>query len=417
MFRFGERAAWMSALCGMALAACLPCERALAGHLDVLHAFKKSTHGLEPGTGMIEGPAGKLYGTTFYGGNDTCDTGGAGCGVVFAINADGHEKVVYAFTGGSDGYGPAGGLVRGGAGNIYGTAEVGGANGFGTVFKIASDGSETTLYAFKGGTDGSYPLGSLIMDSSGNLYGTTEEGGGPTNTCSTGCGTVYKVAPDGTESVLYAFSGMNGDGYNPVGGLALDSSGNLYGTTEFGGAGCSFGCGIFFRVSPAGTETILHTFGGFSSDDGSLPAADLMTDRKGTIYGTTRTGGNSNNCGMAGCGTIFSFTSGGSFNVVFAFQGGADGAQPAGGVVEDKSGNLYGSASEGGVVTNDCQAGCGTLYAVGAGGVGSTLYAFDGGKSGADPVGDLIMDASGNLYGTSTGGDVLTGGAAFRIKK
>ena len=190
---------------------------------------------------------------------------------------------------------------------------------------------------------------------------------------------------------------MNGDGINPNGGLVRDASGNLYGTTEFGGsyAGCvSFGCGIFFRISPAGTETILHTFGGFPGDDGSLPAADLMIDRKGTIYGTTLTGGNSNDCGMAGCGAIFSYTMGGTFNTVFAFPGGANGEQPAGGVVEDKKGNLYGTTS-GSAVTNDCQIGCGTIYEVSAGGTESVLAAFDGGKDWLDPTGDLVMSASG----------------------
>lgn len=212
-----------------------------------------------------------LYGTTAnYNGED---------GVVFKLSIkDGFETVLHSFTGGSDGSGPYGTLIADRAGNLYGTTSAGGASNYGVVFKIAPDGTETVLYSFTAGPDGDTPYGGLVLDKAGNLYGTTGLGGGH------GEGAVFKLAPDGTESVLYSFTG-GADGGLPVGSLLMDKKGNLYGTTY------SFGTndnGAVFKVAPDGTETTLHTFTG--GTDGSQPWGGLI-ETGGYLYGTTTLGG------------------------------------------------------------------------------------------------------------------------------
>jgi uncharacterized repeat protein (TIGR03803 family) len=169
-------------------------------------------------------------------------------------------KELYEFKGGSDGAYPFAGLVMDSARNAYGTTNVGGAYNAGTVFKLAPNGSKTVLYSFKGGTgDGGYPSAGLVRDSAGNLYGTTASGRG--SGCNgLGCGTVFKLALDGSETVLYSFTGGS-DGANPNAGLIRDASGNLYGTATYGGAGCgSYGCGVVFKLARSGTESVLNAF-------------------------------------------------------------------------------------------------------------------------------------------------------------
>jgi len=171
---------------------------------------------------------------------------------------------------GPDGASPGGGLIADSAGNLYGVTESGG-TGCGTVFKLAQDGTETVLYAFKGGSDGCGPTGALVEDASSNVYGTTSSGGGTCSCpvghpCSTICGTIFRLAADGTETVLYAFKGES-DGWDPAGGLLLDKHGNLYGTTEAGGSyvaqSCQmYGCGTVFKLASDGKKTILHSFTG-----------------------------------------------------------------------------------------------------------------------------------------------------------
>jgi uncharacterized repeat protein (TIGR03803 family) len=177
------------------------------------------------------------------------------------------------------------------------------------------------------------------MDSSGNLYGTTY---------GKGAGTVFKLAPDGTETVLYAFgSGGQGDGANPEAGLIMDSSGNLFGTTIYGGSSgnCSSGCGTVFKLAPDGTETVLHSF--TSKSDGAAPEAGLIMDAKSNIYGTTLFGGNNGCVHREGCGTIFEISSGDTESVLYSFKD-SDGANPAAGLIMDSSANLYGTTYRGG---------------------------------------------------------------------
>jgi uncharacterized repeat protein (TIGR03803 family) len=236
-------------------------------------------------------------------------------------------------------------LIHDSAGNLYGTTYYGGANGAGTVFKVASTGTESVLYSFTGGSDGKWPQGRLVRDSLGNLYGTTY-GGGLMN-CDGGlhgCGVVFKLDTTGMETVLYSFTGAT-DGASPTAGLIRDGAGNLYGTTYAGGeANCplkgSAGCGVVFKVSKTGTMSVLHTF---INSDGSNPAADLIRDSAGNLYGTTKFGGGS------GFGTVFKLDSAGNETTLYSFMGTPDGVAPLAGLVKDTAGNLYGTASSGGV--------------------------------------------------------------------
>ena len=195
--------------------------------------------------------------------------------------------MLHSFTDGNDGGYPYVRLIKDAAGNLYGTTASGGADGAGTVFRLAPDGTETILYSFTGGSDGSNPVAGLIKDAKDNLYGTTFAGG--TNNA----GAVFKLAPDGTETVLHSFTGGK-DGINPYARLIKDAAGNFYGTTYAGGAD---GAGTVFKVAPGGTETILHSFTGGS--DGSNPVAGLIANKKGHLFGTTQLGG------ADGSGTVF----------------------------------------------------------------------------------------------------------------
>ena len=239
-----------------------------------------------PYSGLVQGSDGNIYGTTASGGT-------SGRGTVFKITPSGIETVLHAFAkSGSDGQTPYAGLIQGSDGNLYGTTYFGGANGFGTVFKVTPGGTETVLYSFAGGSDGEHPYAGVIQGSDGNFYGTTYQGG------ASGNGTVFKLTPSGTETVLFSFAGGSSDGANPEGGVIQGSDGNFYGTTLQGGAS---GLGSVFELTPGGTETILHTFAGGSSD-GANPSANLVQGSDGNLYGSTGAGGTSGN------GTFFKVT-------------------------------------------------------------------------------------------------------------
>src|ERR1700722_18280865 len=205
--------------------------------------------------------------------------GGAwGYGVVFKLNKTG-ETVLHSFTGGADGSGPQAGLIQDSAGNLYGTTENGGAWGYGVVFKLDTTGTETVLHSFADKPGGANPVARLIQDSAGNLYGTTEYGG------ASGSGVAFKLDTTGTERSLYSFTG-GADGGRPAAGLTRDSAGNFYGTTQYGGASNK---GVVFKLDTTGTETVLHSFTGFA--DGGYPYAGLIQDSLGSLYGTTADGG------------------------------------------------------------------------------------------------------------------------------
>jgi uncharacterized repeat protein (TIGR03803 family) len=401
------------AVCGLMPAMLLPLDGAQA-KFSVLYDFKGGRDGSESRSGLLMDDAGNLYGTTRHGGAKGC----GGCGTVFKIAPDGTEQVLYAFSGGSDGgYPEAVNLIADKSGNLYGTTSSGGDEGCGcgTVFKLAPDGTETVLYAFTGGTDGSGPYAGLIADQAGNLYGTTAGGGG-TGCGGSGCGTVFRLAPDGTETVLYAFQGGKTDGSSPESPLIMDKQGDLYGTTNTGGGtGCNnLGCGTVFKLTPGGVETLLHAFkGGMDGANDSFDDfAGLIADSDGNLYGTTYAGGGGAACGSSGCGTVFRVAPNGTEKVLYAFQSGTDGGGPYAGVVADKAGNLYGAAAYGGGTS----CGCGVVYKLAPDGTLSVLHVFTSGKDGWDSQASLLL-SNGYLYGTAMLGGHHDNGAVFKVKK
>jgi uncharacterized repeat protein (TIGR03803 family) len=263
------------------------------GNHAVLHNFKvikgKRSDGALPFAGLVCDEAGNFYGTTEYGGPLH---NGRYFGTVFKLSRAGKETVLYNFKGGTDGGYPFADLVRDKAGNLYGTTSGGYGTNNGTVFKVDPQGKETVIYRFTGGADGANPVAGLVRDVKGNLYGTTQYGGDLV-ACSAnngnGCGTIFKVDPKGRETTLYTFTGNGVDGQLPLGSLVLDAKGNLYGTTYIGGTGAcfdgtSYGCGTVFKVDRNGSETVLYSFTG--GTDGAYPATRLARDGAGNLYGT-----------------------------------------------------------------------------------------------------------------------------------
>ena len=312
------------------------------------------------------------------------------------------EVILHSFAGGEDGAKPAAGLIFDSSGNLYGTTFAGGgstacASGCGTTFKVTATGSETILYSFAAGTDGAAPYGGVIRNAKGDIFGTTTSGGFYV-------GTVFELSPSSAETVLHTFtSSTNGDGAVPYASLVEDGQGNLYGTTYSGGTECvsSGGCGTVFKITSAGTEELLYSFAG--NTDASYPFCSLVWAGKSELYGTTVFGGAYNH------GTVFRITTSGKETVVYSFTGGADGAAPEAGLVRDLKGNLYGTTSTGGAY------GHGTVFKIGPTGRETVLYSFTGGSDGDLPASLLILDAKGNLYGTTYQGGASGFGVVYEI--
>jgi uncharacterized repeat protein (TIGR03803 family) len=316
----------------------------------VLHSFGNGTDGNVPAAPLLD-VNGTLYGTTNTGGAYACD--GGYCGTVFSITPGGVEKVLYSFgRSGADGAFPFAGLINV-KGTLYGTTEDGGTHGLGTVFSITPDGTENMLYSFSGGSDGNSPFAPLT-EVNGTLYGTTEGGG------SFGTGTVFSITTGGLEKVLHSF-GKGTDGAYPYAGIT-DVHGTLYGTTWGGGSHSSCGdryggCGTVFSVTPRGTEALLHRFAGGS--DGAYPQAAL-TEVNGRLYGTTAAGGGASGCAH-GCGTIFSISTSGAETVLHSFSKFSDGRVPLAALLH-VNGTLYGTTVRGGMRSGNCARGCGTVF-------------------------------------------------------
>lgn len=383
--------------CGaLALVLCIPLGAAQAD-FTTLYSFKGASDGSYPEGKLLLDKQGNLYGTTFAGGSHDH-------GIVFEIAPDGTETVLHVFSGKNDGANPAAGLLAGKRGTLYGTTVYGGSDcDCGTVFQLAREGSETILHVFAGGPDGARPTGRLIRDNAGNFYGTTIFGG---EGCED-CGTVFRLQPTGAETVLHAFSGR--DGLNPSGDLIKDEAGNLYGVAQFGGKG-SCACGTVFMVDPAGKATVLHTFKG---SDGAYPHDGLIRDDAGNLYGVTSYGGGGT-CGF--CGAVFRLAPDGAETVLYAFKGGIDGELPTARLTRDASGDLYGATYAGG--GGHCYwgriKGCGTIFKIAPDNTETILHAFRR-DDGARPVGGLIQDANGNLYGTTSRGGAADSGTVFRL--
>jgi uncharacterized repeat protein (TIGR03803 family) len=382
----------------------------------VIHSFT-GPDGAQPTAGLTPDGSGNYFGTTLGGGSTLR------YGTVFELSpASGGgwtQTVLYNFTNGADGGQPAAGLVRDSSGNLYGTTSGGGGctfgSGCGVVFKLSQSGgvwTETVLYTFTGGADGGTPNG-VILDASGNLFGTTGGGG------SGGNGVVFELSPNSngtwTETVIHTFTGGTNGGRSPNGSLVFDSVGRLYGTTTFSGNG---GGGLVFRLTPNGTggwtAGFLHNFSG--RQDGAVPNGGLVLDAAGHVYGTAQAGGNLTICNRFGCGVVFRLSrkAGGGWTetVIHTFSRGTDGGVPLAGLIMDSSGNLYGTTSVGGD-PSVCggQGGCGVVFKLSPGSTGYTetvMYTFSGSTDGEFPGSPLFRDSSGNLFGTTFDGGTLS---------
>ena len=407
-------------------------QRSLTAKETVLYTFTGGSDGANPNAGVIFDSSGALYGTTVYG-------GAFNTGTVYKLIPQGQRwtrTVLHSFaesppagTAGTDGVNPFAGVIFDSSGALYGTTVFGGNSGNGTVYKLTppTDGgtlwNETVLYNFTGGADGANPSnGSLIFDSSGALYGGTINGG------NSGNGTVYKLTPPaggGTpwnETVLYNFT-AGADGRYGSSSLIFDSGGALYGTAGGGGKGN----GTVYKLTPpaSGTVwnlTVLYAFAG-NNIDGALPSyAPLIFDSSGALYGTTRSGGPCQGCG-GGYGTVYKLTPPANGmplgtpwteTVLHFFTSGADGSEPDGGVILDRSGALYGTTSSGGY---------GTVFKLTPSASGNpwtmtVLHNFSSAPDGANPYSGLIFDRHDGLYGTTrSGGSVSNGGngTVFRV--
>jgi uncharacterized repeat protein (TIGR03803 family) len=365
---------------------------ASATSYTALHVFG-GLDGQQPRAGLIQDSAANLYGVTFKGGVKKK-------GVVFRLAPDGTETVLHSFTGKADGSAPLGSLVRDAAGNLYGTASLGGANNTGTVFRLAPDGTLTVLYNFP--ASGGSPQAGLVLDPSGNLYGTAKKGG------ANGYGMLFRLAPDGSFSVLHDFTGLSTtgpDGAYPETSLVRDSAGNLYGTTFNGGI---HGLGTLFRLAPNGVFTILRSL---AHADGIRPLAPLILDTGGNLYGEASAGGG------RGFGTLFKLAPNGAFTVLYNFLGRVnfDGSSPRGGLVLDTAGNLYGTTLSGGA-GNPLETDLGTIFQLAPNGTYTVLHSFVANTAdGTHPYAGLLLDSSGSLYGTASAGGSAGFGILFRI--
>jgi uncharacterized repeat protein (TIGR03803 family) len=375
---------------------------------SILYSFTGGTDGGQPMGGVVRDAQGNLYGTTYYGGNPGCPPDELGCGVVFKLDSSGNETVLHTFAGSPDGDLPRAPLLRDAKGNLYGTTTSGGEvcdYDCGTVFKVDASGNETVLHSFGDKNEyGLEPLGGVVRDAQGNLYGTTYSAYGFG-------GTVFEVDKNDDWSVLVGFGGPGG--YGPEAGVVRDAQGNLYGTTSAGGNGaCPGGCGTIFKVDASGNETVLYRF--FGSGDGSLPVAGLVRDAEGNLYGTTFEGGYSADCPVTyGCGTVFKLDASGYETVLRRLCSApncVDGNGPLSTLVRDSKGSLYGMTLRGGPDN------VGTVFKVDKTGNWTVLHSFaTTGVDGFLPWGSLVSDAQGNLYGATASGGISGWGTVFKL--
>lgn len=303
--------------------------------------------------------------------------------------------VLYNFAGSSDGGDPFASLIRDSAGNLYGTADYGGTAFAGVVFKVAPNGTETVLYNFSGGADGAQPFSAPVRDKAGNLYGTTTMGG------SANAGVVFKLDPGGTETVLHNFTGGT-DGTTPTGGLLEDKAGNFYGTASQGGTS---NAGVLFKIGAKGKYSILRTFTG-AANDGKYPTyTSLLMDSVGALYGVTEEGGAANG------GILYKLGKTGKLTILHSFMGGTtDGCNVLGIPFMDGNGNFYGTTSSCGTSS------LGTVWTVSSNGNETVLHSFAGGTTdGEYPLSGVIGDASGNIYGNTETGGASNFGTVYEI--
>jgi uncharacterized repeat protein (TIGR03803 family) len=365
--------------------------------------------GASPKWALVQGTNGDLYGTTAAGG-----AGGDDPGTVFKITPGGTLTSLYSFcsqSGCTDGFAPAGGLVLATNGDFYGVTYSGGANcgSCGTVFRITPSGTLNTIYSFCSQTDcadGKNPNAGLVQATNGDLYGITSYGG------NTNQGTVFKITPSGALTTLVSFNGA--DGLFPSAALIQATNGYLYGTTSSGGANCAQGCGTVFRMTPSGALTTLYSFCSQTNcTDGEYPSGPLVQAANGNLYGTTELGG------ANGKGTIFEITTGGTFTTIYSFcsqSGCTDGTDPQGALVQaEQNGDLYGTTAFGG---QSCGSdGCGTIFKITPSGTLTTLFRNFCAQTGCPrlPYGGLVQYTSGEFFGTTFSGGTGSAGTVFTL--
>ena len=390
-----------------------------AQSLTTLASFT-DINGSYPYATLTQGLDGDFYGTTVYGGAN-CLPGG--CGTIFKVTSQGTITTLYSFCAQSncaDGMYPYAGLVLGTDGNFYGTTSEGGANGHaGTIFKISAAGKFTSIYSFCAQincADGDYPTGGVVQGADGNFYGTTFSGGlHDAQYCSSACGTVFKITPKGTLTTLHSFVGFNTEGSNPGSGLVQGKNGDLYGTTNFGGfynLSCNppLGCGTVFQITRNGVVTTLYSFAG-SPGDGAIPAAGLLYNGNGKFYGTTSQGGTGDD------GTIFEITPSGSLTTLHNFCPQPfcnDGGDPVAALTRATDGWLYGTAARGGTGL------VGSVFRSTLGAGLATIYSFCAQGYPVCPDGylvdgGLLQATDGSFYGTTSEGGAEGFGTVFRL--
>jgi len=406
------------ALAGIVFAILLPATAAVGGAREqVLYRFN-GKDGERPGGTLVLDGLGNLYGTTLYGGASNapfCKPPNLGCGTVFKLKPTANGKwahtVLYQFcmhgsqTNCPDGEWPFGSLIIDSFGNLYGTTAAGGGRGDGTVFELTpgADGKWThrilhSFYVFDGGGD---PTAGVVMDASGNLYGTANQ---TRNNCDSECGLVFQLKRDGNQHwsyhVLHYFR-PDRDGFWPVGNLTIDGEGNLYGVTR--SQDTMGGGGIVYKMTPDGEETVLHSSWS-GSKEGFWPAGNVTLDTDGNVYGMT-------------AGTVFELTPTEKKWTMELLRKFYNERAPEGGLILDASGNLYGTTTEGGLYYSEGE--CGYPGYLGCGGtafkltpgadgnwIQTTLWSFGGKRDGRSPTGSLVFDSAGNMYGTTVAGGV-----------
>jgi len=378
-----------------------------ASATKLIYSFTGGGDGEYTDTELVRDSAGNLYGSSVQGGT-------FGGGTVFVVTPAGVHTVLYNFTGGADGGEPYKGVTLDGQGNLYGTAVTGGGGscegGCGVVYKLSNSGgtwTQSVIHAFTG-ADGSGPGAPVSIDKHGNVFGTTPTGG------ANGMGTLYRMAPDGsgtyTFRVIHTFTGGADGGGGSAGPLLIDAAGNLYGACTVGGVN---GFGTVFKVSAVQGQWQLTTLYAFKDQpDGALPYGSVILDKLGNLYGTTYYAGAND------VGTVYKLThSSGAWteSVLYSFKGGTDGASPISSLAADTAGNLYGTTSDGGAAS--CS--CGVIFKMTKGSGGkwteSVVYRFPGKPSPGFAYNGMVSDGAGNFYGATVHGGTGNDGAIYKF--
>ncbi len=418
-----ERGALASRLCTVLTLLCLFTvalqTASRADTFDLFYTFTGGNDGGQPSSRLMQARDGNFYGTTGFGGaNNT--------GTIYKISPAGALTTLFTFSARSkqgsnpDGANPFWGLIQARDGNLYGCTESGGANNTGTLFRITTSGTLTTLHTFAAfdaqfdNADGAYPFAALTQAKDGNLYGSCEQGG------LNGAGALFKITLQGRFAAIYQFAAVDGseanaEGAYPEGALIQATDGNLYGTCYAGGTNGN-GAIFMLRLLPSISYVLLHAFsaGPVTNADGAYPWAGLIQATDGNFYGTTF------QCGAHGYGTVFQITPGGGLTTLHSFDG-TDGAAPTSGLVQAADGNLYGTTRYGPVPGSIY--GTGALYALTLSGIFTSLHTFgplegnppNSNADGAYPRGELIQAADGGLYGTTLQGGADGQGTLFRL--